>query len=271
MGASVARRIGLVDHYAAQVLLVRSQRGGCAMGVFDWLKKSGTRPAPETIDPDPYSKYCDPDYYPELDPELGSVPGSPVLPSCNDVFMRFFDRWYSDEERERHGRHGTVRPDIARFAAPGTPVSEVSPLTPESGRTVIEFLRGLASAVSGAPGKIDLAWIQGFHAFYDRKELAKMLEAADPRDRRNPYAMTCQGFAAALGEVLIASMPGCAWLPDAPVWESAVYDPRGGCRINVFDWAVKKLSEYGVDDGYAMKVKVCVGMYEDEWRSLEKR
>jgi hypothetical protein len=164
-----------------------------------------------------------------------------------------------------------VRPDIARCAAPGTPASELSSLTPESGRKVIEFLRGLASAASGAPGKVDLAWIQGFDAFYDREKIAKMLEAANPSDRTNPYAMTCQGFAAALGEVLIASMPGCEWLPDAPMWESAIYDPRGGCRINVFDWAVKKLSEYGVDDGYAMKVKVCVGMYEDGWRSLEKR
>jgi hypothetical protein len=228
------------------------------MGIVEWFKKkSAGRPEPERLEAD--------------EPEPAQTA---VLPSCNDLFVRFLDRWYSDDERRRHGRNGVVWPDITRCAPPGTATSEVSPLTPESAPKVVEFLRGLAGAASGAggaPGKIDLAWIQGFDAFYDRSRIARMLESSDPADRRNPYALTCQGFAAALGEVLIASMPGCEWLPDAPPWGSAVYDPAGGCRINVFDWAVKKLSEYGVDDGYAMKVKGCVGMYEDGWRSLEKR
>lgn len=226
------------------------------MGIIEWFKKkSAGRPEPDNLE--------------GAQPEPAS--DTPVLPSCNDLFVTFFDRWYSDDERSRHGRNGLVRPDFGRCAAPGTPTSEVSPLTPESARKVIEFLRGLASAAGGAPGKIDVAWIHGFDTFYNRNNIAKMLESSDPADRRNPYAMTCQGFAAALGEVLIASMPGCEWLPDSPVWESAVYDPRGGVRINVFDWAVKKLSEYGVDDGYAMKVRVCAGMHSDGWRSLERR
>lgn len=225
------------------------------MGILEWFKKKST------VRPEPGGVEAEPD----------SASQTPVLPSCNELFVRFFDRWYSDDERRRHGRNGVVWPDIARCAAPGTQGSEVSPLTPESGRKVVEFLRGLAAAASGAPGTVNLEWIHGFDTFYDRREIAKMLESSDPADRHNRYAMTCQAFAAALGEVLIASMPGCGWLPDAPPWESAVYDPRGGLRINVFDWAVKKLSDYGVDDGYAMKVKVCVGMYEDGWRSLETR
>lgn len=226
------------------------------MGIVAWFKKkSAGGPEPQK------SETAEPEAAPE----------APPLPSCNDLFVRFFDRWYSEDERRRHGRNGLVRPDVARCAAPGTPVSEVSPLTPESGRRVVELLRSLVAAASGTPGQIDLAWIHGFDTFYDRSEIARMLESSDPGDRRNRYAMTCQAFAAALGEVLIASMPGCEWLPDAPPWESAVYDPRAGYRVNVFDWAVKKLSEYGVEDGYAMKVKVCVGVYEDGWRALEKR
>jgi hypothetical protein len=205
-------------------------------------------------------------------PEPGELeaPQAPALPSCNDLFVRYFDRWYSDDERRRHGRSGLVRPDVARCAAPGTPTAAVTPLAPESGRKVIEFLRGLASGAKGDAGKIDVAWIHGFDTFYDRNEIARMLESSDPAERTNRYAMTCLGFAAALGETLIASMPGSEWLPDAPPWESAVYDPQGGYRINVFDWAVKKLSEDGVDDGYAMKVKAIVGMYEGGWRSPEK-
>jgi hypothetical protein len=235
------------------------------MGIVEWFKKkSAGRAEPEKVEaaePEPASQTEEGEEGVEL----------PALPSCNDLFVRFFEHRYSDDERRRHGRNGVVRPDVERCAAPGTPTSELSPLTPESGRKVIEFLRGLAGAASGAPGTIDLAWIHGFDAFYDRNEIARMLEASDPADRTNRYAMTCLGFAAALGEVLIASMPGCEWLPSAPPWESAVYDPRGGYRINVFDWAVKKLSDYGVDDGYAMKIKVCVGMYEEGWRSLEER
>jgi hypothetical protein len=256
-----------VDRDPAQVLLGSSDAEGCAMGIFDWLKKSAPRPAPKGIE-----SYQDPDYDPDLDPELGSVPRSPVLPSCNEVFVRFFDPWYSDQERERHRRNGTVRPDAVRCAAPGTPVSEVSPLTPESARRAIELLRSLATAVGGAGsgGKLDLGWIQEFDAFYNREEIAKMLAAADPSNFKNQYAITCQAFAAALGEVVIESMPGCVWLPDAPVWESAIYDPAAGIRVNVFDWSLKKLSEYGVDDGYAMKVQVVAGLRETGWSSLAK-
>ncbi len=228
------------------------------MGILDWFKKGAAPPRPDDR-PEP-----DQSDQPEPEPQ-------PVLPSCDELFVRFFDRWYSDDDRKRTRRNGSVRPDAERCAAPGTPVSEVSALTADSGRRVVEFLTGLASAAAGPAAKIDLAWIQGFDAFYDRREIARMLETADPGDRRNPYAMTCQGFAAALGEVLVASMPGCAWLPQAPTWESAIYDPRGGVRVNVFDWSVKKLSEYGVDDGVAMKIKVCAAMCEDGWRALERR
>ncbi len=227
------------------------------MGILDWLKKGAVPPRPDDR-PEPGES--------EPEPER-----QPVLPSCDDLFVRFFDRWYSDEDRKRNRRNGAVRPDMERCAAPGTPVSGVSALTADSGRQVVEFLKGLAAAAAGAPGKIDLAWIQGFDAFYDRREIARMLESADPGDRRNLYAMTCQGFAAVLGEVLVARMPGCAWLPQAPTWESAIYDPRGGVRVNVFDWSVKKLSEYGVDDGVAMKIEVCAALYENGWRDLDRR
>ena len=43
-----------------------------------------------------------------------------------------------------------------------------------------------------------------------------------------------------------------------------MFDPKTGTVIAVFHWAIKKLSEYGVDDGYAAKTKACLQFLEDE-------
>jgi hypothetical protein len=54
------------------------------------------------------------------------------------------------------------------------------------------------------------------------------------------------------------------WRLDWPYWDSCLFDPKTGTVIAVFHWAIKKLSEYGVDDGYAAKTKACLQFLEDE-------
>jgi len=43
------------------------------------------------------------------------------------------------------------------------------------------------------------------------------------------------------------------WLYSAPYFNSIIVHRKTGYGITVFDWAVKKFSEYGVDDGFAAK------------------
>jgi len=222
------------------------------MGFFDWFRKGGARTDAG-----------------RSAPESASEDQGPELPSCDELFERFALPWYSEEDLARTGRKPIVRPDLETIAAKGAPSSEICLLTPESASKAVAFLQGLARAPIGDEGELDLGWIAGFDQFHDRTVIAEILASADPAVRMNRYVTACLGFGAALGEVLIELMPGCVWLPSSPLWESALYDPQGGVRINVFDWAVKKMSEYGVDDGYAMKVKVCVGLHQVGWQGVE--
>ena len=43
------------------------------------------------------------------------------------------------------------------------------------------------------------------------------------------------------------------WLYSYPYFHSIVVHKKTGFGITVFDWAVKKFSAYGIDDGFAAK------------------
>jgi hypothetical protein len=226
------------------------ERGG-AVGFFDWFKKADARAERGAGEQEPEPK----------------APG-PELPDCNVLFERFAFPWYTAEDLLRTARKPMVRPDIERIAAMGTPAAQVCLLTPESATKVAAFLRHLACAAAEGDENLVLGCIQGLDRIYDREKIAELLAGSDPANRSNYYAGACLGFGTVLGEVLIKLMPGCVWLPSSPIWECAVYDPRAGVRINGFDWAVKKMSEYGVDDGFAMKVKVCAALHQREWQGV---
>ena len=59
-------------------------------------------------------------------------------------------------------------------------------------------------------------------------------------------------------------LPRLAWIPSRPYWETSIFDAETGNIIPVFHWAIKKFSTYGIDDGFAAKLQVCVQMLQDE-------
>jgi hypothetical protein len=52
-------------------------------------------------------------------------------------------------------------------------------------------------------------------------------------------------------------------LPDYPYWETPIFDPKSGSVINVFSWAVKKMSEYAVDDRVKAKALKCLEVIDE--------
>jgi hypothetical protein len=205
-----------------------------------------------------------------------AAPGRPgeaaELPRGDEVFLRFLDRWYSDADRARRAFRG-IRPDAEVCAAPGTPAAGAAPgIDPERARSVLQMVKGLAEAAgrdwptpSGAPA-LDLEWVDAFDRRWTRASVRELLERQDPAVYMNRVVVTCGELGAALGEVLLAMVPRCEWLAGSPYWESAVYDPRSGVRINVFDWAVRKLSEDAVDGSLATKVKGTAVLVESGWK-----
>jgi hypothetical protein len=63
--------------------------------------------------------------------------------------------------------------------------------------------------------------------------------------------------------------PCVAWYLEWPYWDSAPYDPVSGFLIPVFHWAIKKMSDYGVDDGFRTKVKACLQVLNERSTSAE--
>lgn len=193
------------------------------------------------------------------------------LPDADDVFLRYFARWYESDELARRGYEAT-RPDLEQCYPRGISGREASPLTPEGQADVADRIRSMLDAaagdwpdmlgVSGRPGP---EWVETFDAFYDRVRVAEVLDASDPADFGNELLVLCCEFGAVLGAVLQTEAPQLEWVYDWPYWESGLVDPAHGYRISVFHWAVKKFSDYGVEDGFAAKVKQCARLVETGW------
>jgi len=193
------------------------------------------------------------------------------LPECDPLFLRYLDPWYTDADRARKG-YAATRPDMLTDSGYADATDEdLEILTPEGvveARTRIQAM--IAACQTDWPsylevaGDLDLHWINSFDIHYDRARVANILENADPDDFSNDYLILACEFGAALGHVLQQMEPRLQWLYDWPYWESSLIDPRTGTIIPTFHWAIKKFSDYGVDDGFAAKLQMCVEILNEE-------
>jgi hypothetical protein len=197
-----------------------------------------------------------------------------ALPSCDELFLKFFDPWY-DEGGRRRRRFKATFPDIEQVASfVGRSEADVSPLKEERRRYVRQHIsRMIASAREdmqtylSVQGEIDISWIDAFDRHYDRPRIQELIEKSDPKDFGNPYLITCCEFGAISSHVLKKAEPDLIWYLTFPYWDSCLVDSRTGTKISIFHWGVKKLSEYGVDDGYAGKTKACLAYLRGEIKS----
>ncbi len=186
------------------------------------------------------------------------------LPHCDELFLRFFDRWYDKEARLRRPYKAT-RPDLERIYRPGIPAAHASLLTPDAQEREKKMIRTMTEAAH-SDGTVlfkmsvqsSLEWVDAFDKYYDRQKINKVIERSDPSSFSNDYLVYCCEFGAVIAEALQSLKPELEWLYDRPYWESALFDSASGSRLNVFHWAIKKMSEYGVDDGYAAKIRACL-------------
>lgn len=187
------------------------------------------------------------------------------LPECDSLFLRFFDPWYSDVDRNRKQCTAT-RPDLLQSGDYVNVSAEQLQILPDEGQTearaiieqMLDACREDWPSYLGVSGDIDLDWIEAFDAYYDREKVSELIERSDPADFSNDYVILVCEFGAALGHVLRIMEPRLVWAYDWPYWDSSLVDPRSGTIIPTFHWAVKKFSDYGIDDGFAAKLEMCV-------------
>jgi hypothetical protein len=191
------------------------------------------------------------------------------LPDADAMFLQFFDRWYSPSARKGRIYSGT-RPDMEAFPELiGRSAIDICTLATEPAQIEQAQVDRMVDAASGDWPKflkvvkpIDIGWVLAFDAYFDEKRVEELIDSALPEQFGNNYLVFACEFGAVLGYLLKQSLPRLEWVAADPYWESALFDPQTGNLIPVFHWAIKKLSSYGIDDGFAAKLHACLKVLE---------
>jgi hypothetical protein len=179
------------------------------------------------------------------------------LPHCDDLFVKYFSPWYNEEEKPK-----MTRPDMYQIQVyKGQPLdlNKIQYLT-------TEYLEEVKTLINDTMTKavledfsfihksdtIDLDLLDSVDKYYDRTKIYKLIQESDPKDFSNPYLVTVCEFGVLLGQ-LFRELEGYDWLYSHPYYHSMIVHKDTGLGITVFDWALKKFSEYGVDDGFVGK------------------
>ncbi len=198
------------------------------------------------------------------------------IPHCDELVQRFLDRWADERSLKRRGFQGS-RPDMMRNGAyVGCTEAEASPLAEDTQAKIREQIAVMTKAAQtdwprylDVSGEIDIGWVAKFDQYYDRKRVAEVIARSDEKDFSNDYLVICCEFGAVLGRVCQSRLPRLIWHLEWPYWESAILDPITGYLVPVFHWAVGKMSDYSVDDGYVGKLDTCLGILTKEGRNGE--
>jgi len=184
------------------------------------------------------------------------------LPDCDKLFEKFLSPWYHEQDRPK-----MTRPDMYQIAAfEGQPLDfkELQYLDPELlidrhkfiNETMINAaLEDFQSIIKS--DKLDFKVLDAVDKYYDRTKIADLIKSSDPTDFSNPYLITVCEFGVTLGH-LFKQLEGFDWLYSEPYFHSIIVHRDTGFGITVFDWAVKKFSEYGVDDGFVAKFHAAI-------------
>lgn len=191
------------------------------------------------------------------------------LDVTNELFDLFFARWYDDEALEHRQFHG-VRRDLEQVKLSDPfDLEEVHPLTDEGRKDVSEEIASMFEAALedwsedfAAPVEPLRQTLDAFDKQYTMARVNEAINNSDPDDYSNEYVVTCCELGCVLGEAMIRERPSLVWIQDWPYWDSFLFDPEKGYRLNVFHWAIKKMSDYGVDDVLTEKMDACLKMID---------
>lgn len=178
------------------------------------------------------------------------------IPDCDDLFVKYLSPWYPENEKPK-----MTRPDmyvIAGFEGKPIEIDSLQYLTDDLLDRTKEQIQGMTEAALQdyqdiiKSDKLDFSVLDAVDKFYNRKNISGIIKNSDPSDYSNEYLVSVCEFGATLGH-LFNEIDGFDWLYSYPYFHSIIVHRETGFGITVFDWAVKKFSEYGVDDGFVAK------------------
>ena len=188
------------------------------------------------------------------------------LPHCDKLFKEFLSPWYPEEDRPE-----MTRPDMYVIAGyKGTPINldELQYLPKDLLQEVKESITVITDAASqdyrsiSDSDNLNLEVLDKVDRFYDRAKVAEIIIESNPKDYSNPYLVSVCEFGATIG-YLFSQSNEFGWLYSYPYFHSIIVHKETGFAITVFDWAVKKFSGYGIEDGIAAKYLAAIHGLED--------
>jgi hypothetical protein len=196
---------------------------------------------------------------------------SDELPDCNDLYVKYVHKWNDNPDHKVL----LVKPDMLQSFDPNT---DFSTMIDGADQGYLQIKKQVEAMTSVA--REDLLEIAKFDEFnlesidkldkaIDRKYIKGIIDTSDANDDSNHYLISIIEFGCALSEAMRKEIGGFIWVYDHPYWESTMVHKKTGFEIPVFHWAIKKFSEYGVDDGFKDKILALKQTLEDENSTLQ--
>lgn len=188
------------------------------------------------------------------------------LPDCDELFVKYLSPWFSEDEKPN-----MTRPDmfvIDGYEGAPLDMTSLQYLTDEYLEQTEKQIQTMTHAALAdfqeiiKSDKLDFAVLGVVDKFYDRQKISEIIKESDPNDFSNLYLISVCEFGALLGQ-LFRESDGFDWLYSYPYYHSIIVHRDTGFGIPVFDWAVKKFSEYGVDDGFVAKFHAALDIIQN--------
>lgn len=183
------------------------------------------------------------------------------LEDCDPLFRKYLSPWYLENERP-----SMTRPDMYEIAAyEGKPL-DLDSLQYLDDETLAQTKAQIEEMTNAALSDyqdlvnakaLDLHTLDAVDKYYTKKKVMELIKSSDPSEYSNLYLVSVCEFGAMLG-YLFNQNPEFGWLYSYPYFHSIVVHKGTGLGITVFDWAVKKFSSYGIDDGFVAKYHVAI-------------
>ena len=189
------------------------------------------------------------------------------LPHCDKLFKKYLSPWYPENERPT-----MTRPDmyvISGYNGKTLDIDQIQYLTAEGLSETKKVFNKMREAYRKDFQRIkkfeefDINMLDVVDEYFGKQEVKELIKMSNPKDYNNKYLIAVCEFGLALGDLFVKTGK-FNWVYSYPYFHSIVVNPETGQAITVFDWAVKKFSSYGINDGYKWKFLKVMELIEED-------
>ena len=193
------------------------------------------------------------------------------LPHCDKLFIKYLSPWYPENDRPK-----MTRPDmyvISGYEDKKLDINNIQYLTDEGLEETIKIFDSMRESYKKDFQNfvkfedLNLEVIDSVDKAFGKDEVKELIRISDPKSFDNQYLVTIGEFGLALGDLFVKTGK-FEWLYSYPYFHSIVVNPETGNAITVFDWAVKKFSSYGIDDGFKAKFEKAMEIINEEIKNV---